>query len=107
VREAGLPFGKAHEIVHRGVQKSKDEEELLQAVLAEGLLDEATLRRALDPVNFVESRGVVGGPAPVETERALRVSRELLGNDEGRSAAIRGRLAAAQQKLAAAGRGAP
>jgi argininosuccinate lyase len=56
VRQAGLPFGKAHEIVHRAVKNSRNEEELLQAILAEGLLDEATLRRALDPVNFVAIR---------------------------------------------------
>jgi argininosuccinate lyase len=99
VREAGLPFGKAHEIVHRGVKKSKDEEELLQAVRGEVLLDEATLRRALDPVNFVAIRDIVGGPAPAETVRALRAARELLEGDAERAAGKRVRLAAAQKKL--------
>jgi len=99
VREAGLPFGKAHEIVHRGVKTSKNEEELLQAMRSEGLLDEATLRRALDPVHFVEIRGIIGGPAPVETVRALRVAQELLDSDAERAAGKRVRLSAAQKKL--------
>ena len=70
MRQAGLPFGKAHEIVHHAVKKSANEEELLQTILAEGLLDEATLRQALDPVNFVAIRGIIGGPAPEETARS-------------------------------------
>jgi argininosuccinate lyase len=101
VREAGLSFGKAHEIVHRGVQQSRNEEELLQAVLKEGLLDEATLRRSLDPVNFVAIRGIVGGPAPEETARALRAAKEQLVTDAAKVAAMRERLAQAFGKLAA------
>jgi argininosuccinate lyase len=100
VREAGLSFGKAHEIVHRGVQQSRNEEELLQAVLKEGLLDEATLRRSLDPVNFVAIRGIVGGPAPEETARALHAAKEQLVADAARIAGMREHLAQAGAKLA-------
>jgi argininosuccinate lyase len=102
VREAGLPFGKAHEIVHRGVKTAANEEELLQALLAEGLLDEATLRRALDPVNFVAIRGIIGGPAPEETARALEAANGLLAADGGKVSAMREHLALASQRLAAA-----
>jgi len=100
VREAGLPFGKAHEIVHRAVQESLNEEELLQAILAEGLLAEATLRRALDPVNFVVVRGIIGGPAPEETARALESANRHLAADMAKVNAMRERLAQAAVRLA-------
>jgi argininosuccinate lyase len=99
VREAGLTFGKAHEIVSRGVKNSRDEEELLQTILAEKLLDEATLRRALDPVNFVAIRGIVGGPAPEETARALQEAEQQLQGDLLQSASLRGKLDAAHRRL--------
>ena len=94
VREAGLPFAKAHEIVHRAVKVARDEEELVKAIAAEGLLDEATLRRAVDPVHFVAIRGIIGGPAPEETARAIESARSVLEADieeiEARKARIYG-----------------
>jgi len=75
---------------------------LLQAVLKEGLLDEATLRQALDPVNFVAIRGIVGGPAPEETARALHAAKEQLVADAAKVAAMREHLAQASGKLAVA-----
>ncbi len=99
VREAGLSFGKAHEIVHKAVRKSRDEEELLGHLAAEKILDEAKLRRALDPVNFVAVRRIVGGPAPEETTRALAAARARLQSDEASLAGARSRLDAARTRL--------
>jgi argininosuccinate lyase len=81
VREAGLPFAKAHEIVHRAVRVARDEEGLVKAIAAEGLLDEATLRRAVDPVRFVAIRGIIGGPAAEETARAIEAAQSCLAAD--------------------------
>jgi argininosuccinate lyase len=100
VRQAGLPFGQAHEIVHQVIKESLNEEELLQAILAKGLLDEATLRRALDPVNFVAIRGIIGGPAPEETARALESANRQLAADAAKVKAARERLSQAAAKLA-------
>jgi argininosuccinate lyase len=66
------------------------------------LLDEATLRRSLDPVNFVAVRGIIGGPAPEETARALESAKRLLAADAANVQAARERLAQAVAKLAAA-----
>ncbi len=100
VREEGLPFGKAHEIVQQAVRSSRNEEELLRQLLARGLrTGEESLRRALDPEHFVAVRGIVGGPAPGETARALQ---EALGRWKGDEVWLnerRERLAAARERL--------
>ena len=92
VREAGLPFAKAHEIVHRGVKVARDEEELVKAIADEGLLDEVTLRRAVDPVHFVAIRSIIGGPAPEETARAIEAARSGLAADIGEIEARKRRI---------------
>lgn len=100
VREEGLSFGKAHEIVQQAVRRSRDEEDLLQNLLAGGLeTSEATLRRALDPQHFVNIRSIVGGPAPEETARALEAARERLRGDEDWLRQRRERMAAARKRL--------
>ena len=100
VREAGLPFGKAHEIVQQAVRATRSEEEMIAHLLKAGLpLDEASLRRALDPVHFVAIRGIRGGPAPEETRRAMAGSRDRLAESAAWLAAARERLAGAQNKL--------
>jgi argininosuccinate lyase len=82
VREAGLPFGTAHEVVQRAVRQSQDEQELLTSLRKQNLLNESTLQRALDPDHFVAIRGVAGGPAPNETLRQLKASRRRLAHDQ-------------------------
>jgi len=68
VRDQGLPFSKAHA---------------------------AAARMPTSPVSardFVETRRTPGGPAPEETARALRASRELLARDGGWLEAARKRV---------------
>jgi argininosuccinate lyase len=102
VRDAGLPFGRAHEIVQQAVRRCRDEEELVSHLAKAGLpLEEAALRRALDPVNFVAIRGIRGGPAPEETRRALASARERLDAGAAWLRAARDRITAAQQSLSA------
>jgi argininosuccinate lyase len=94
VRSDQLAFRTAHHIVSRVVQEA-----LRRGLPANGItlelvngaarnvigrslaLDEATLRRALDPVHFVSIRSLPGGPAPEEMRRSIaerRVYQETL-----------------------------
>ncbi|HEY8416473.1 MAG TPA: hypothetical protein VIK93_00395, partial [Limnochordales bacterium] len=55
-------------------------------------LDEASVRRAIDPVHFVAVRRVRGGPAPAEMTRYLREASVRREADEARVAQLRRRL---------------
>jgi argininosuccinate lyase len=65
-------------------------------------LSQATLRKALDPENFVQTRVTTGSVAPAEVDRMLDVAKAQLS--EGRSwvAAESARIAEAVAKLDAA-----
>ncbi|MEE9248995.1 MAG: hypothetical protein V3U79_09910, partial [Dehalococcoidia bacterium] len=95
VREKGLPWRTAHQIVGILVRYSSERnirpQEVTPALLDEaaveymgepvGLGDEV-LRRALDPVEFVNRRTLYGGPSPEECLRRLPEYRAQLERDE-------------------------
>ena len=62
---------------------------------------DSELARILSPRHFIEVRCTPGGPAPEETARAIRASRQQLEADEAWAANARGALATAERKLAA------
>jgi len=118
VRDAGLPFSKAHALVARCVAAATEQggdisysmlQEAARAVTGNSLpLDEETLARVLTPEYFVAVRQVHGGPAPEETRRALgeQVQRHdahvaWLGTATSRLAAAAGALSDAVASLAA------
>ena len=85
VREKGLPWRTAHQIVgilvrfteERGIRPRDVTPELLDEAsvdyMGEGVgLSEEALTRALDPMAFVERRTLYGGPAPEECRRRYR-----------------------------------
>jgi len=91
VRDHGLSFGAAHGVAGRVVEaRAKDPSALLSAAVAAATAglpggpircDESALQILLSPRNFIEVRHTYGGPAPVETARALGVSRSALDDD--------------------------
>jgi argininosuccinate lyase len=108
VRREGLPFRVAHQIVASFVRRTQGVIATIQtsgeslhadllAQAAHKLLQETAreilgrtlslspeeTRRALDPLNFVRVRGVMGGPSPEETRRILQASRARAELDEG------------------------
>jgi len=93
VRDEGLPFRTAHAIAQRliGAQQREPQRPLvdLLADASKELLgtpltySEAELTRVLSPRYFVEIRQTFGGPAPEETARAAKASRQQLEADEG------------------------
>jgi argininosuccinate lyase len=109
-REHGLPFRKAHAIAAHfvgGRQRRPDRP--LSALLADASVDvlgkplnysDAQLTHILSPRHFVALRRTYGGPAPDETARAAKVSRDRLQADEAWWTAATDALAKAEQTLA-------
>ena len=111
VRDRGLPFTRAHAIASRLMAIRQREPALsLSELLAEVSQDvlgaplaysDAELARILSPRHFVAVRKTPGGPAPEETARAAKASRQQLEADEGWWKNATHALADAERKLAA------
>lgn len=84
VREGGLPFRTAHQIVGRAVTIALDKnmkaeeinaqflDEVSQEITGKVLgIDDSIVKKALDPVEIIESRQVTGGPAPSQVKKAI------------------------------------
>ena len=92
VREHGLSFGAAHKIAARLAQAQRDDPgvslasalgrvsgELLSTPLT---YTDEQMTRIMSATHFVEVRTTLGGPAPVETTRALDQTRQALEADQ-------------------------
>jgi len=109
-RDHGLPFRKAHAIAAHVVgARQRHPERGFAALLADASTEvlgktfaysEEELTRILSPRHFVEIRRTHGGPAPEETARAARASRDTLDADESWWAKTTDGLAKAEQMLA-------
>ncbi len=109
VRDHRLSFHIAHDIAGRLVAaRQADPTARLCDVVLQASLEltgsplhytEEQLAEILSPRHFVEMRRTYGGPAVVETTRALDESRRLLSADEGWHAEQLARLAAAETSL--------
>jgi argininosuccinate lyase len=115
VRKTGLSFRQVHHVVARLVRICVQENVSPSAVTVELLnraaretigkriaIDEVTIRNALDPEVFVQTRVTIGSVSPAEVNRMLAVARTSLADSEGWLAAERARLARAATKLDAA-----
>jgi argininosuccinate lyase len=116
-RQTGLPHRLAHTVVAHVVTRALETGMLATEVTAEYVeqvaqealgrrlgLSEEGVRRALDPVAFVESHAVSGGPAPREVLRMVGERRQRLAEERERQAARRARLETAAHKLDQASR---
>ena len=91
-RDHGVPFRTSHRVasqfvVEAGRRPGEPSTALLReittAVVGRPIVyDEARLTEVLSPEYFVRVRTTPGGPAPVETSRAIAASRERLAVDE-------------------------
>ncbi|HEX5503553.1 MAG TPA: argininosuccinate lyase [Thermomicrobiales bacterium] len=117
VREAGVSFRVAHNIVGRTVARAvaagQRADELTHAMLdatARELfgrpldVSEAAIARALDPAENIRARTVRGGPAPGELRRMLAEARRLLARDREDLERERERVAASRAALLAEAR---
>ena len=110
VREHRLPFKTAHAIAARLVGGGqRDPARPLAQILGDASAEllgtpltysEAELAKILSPRHFVEIRQTLGGPAPEETARAARVSRQQLEADRRSWSTATDALAKAERALA-------
>jgi argininosuccinate lyase len=107
VREHRVPFRTAHTIAARLLQSATGPLALgaTLATISGDLLgvplqySDAQIAAILSPRHFVEVRQTPGGPAPVETARALASSRKVLEADRSWMAGTSDRLARATRFL--------
>jgi len=111
-RQTGLPHRLAHTIVANTVTRALDAgmvatdvtaefvEQVAQEELGRPLgLTEEQVRRALDPVAFVESHDIPGGPASTEVLRMVKARRDRLASERERLAERTARLETAAKEL--------
>ena len=112
VRETGLSFRKAHNIVGRVVRETIEAGEPATAITSADLdgaamalfgaplgIDAAIVTRALDPDQNIASRTVTGGPAPAAVEAMIEARLRDLDTDRQVLTARRETIAAAERDL--------
>jgi argininosuccinate lyase len=117
-RQTALPHRLAHSIVAKTVTRALEKEmsatDVTLALVDRVALDlmgrptgltEGQVQRAMDPVAFVESHDVPGGPAPQEVARMAGERRERLAAERGRQTERRARLQASADLLDQAAEG--
>jgi argininosuccinate lyase len=114
VREKGLPWRTAHQIVATMVRHAIEEGTTPRDV-TEGVLDRAAeeypghakplglstavIREVMDPKTMVERRTLIGGPAPIRVNETIAESREKLKSDRQTVKTLKGKLEASSEKL--------
>ncbi|AXV40807.1 argininosuccinate lyase [Methanobacterium sp. BAmetb5] len=91
VRDAGLPFRTAHQIVGRAVTVALDEgmkaedidahflDEISQELTGQTLnIDNAVVKKSLNPRDIIQSRKVIGGPAPSMVQEVIGNLRDFV-----------------------------
>jgi len=112
VRETGLSFRKAHNIVGRVVREALESGRTAPQITARDLalagealfgqpclVPEEAVTRALDPRANIEARSVRGGPSSGEMARMVDQRRGRLAADAATMAAVVRRLGTADQQL--------
>ncbi len=115
VRESGIDFREAHEIIARVVEaainggKTADQidvamiETAAQAQLGRTIqISAAAVRDALDPVRSVKLRNGIGGPAASSVAAMIKASQAEISDERSRLAARRQKIEAASAALAQA-----
>lgn len=91
VRDAGLPFRTAHQIVGRAVTVALDKsmkaedidthflDEISQELTGQTLnIDNAVVKQSLNPQEIIQSRKVIGGPAPSMVQKVIGNLRDFV-----------------------------
>lgn len=120
VRETGMSFRMAHNVVGRVVREtiengksamaitSADLDAASQALFGHGLgIADEEVRKALDPAENIRTRAVTGGPAPERMAEMLESRRGALDTDRAVLAAVQARIERADAELQARSRSFP
>jgi argininosuccinate lyase len=115
VSQKGLPWRTAYQIVAILVRQSMEAGKAEKDVTPE-MVDRAAveyvdkpvglsaqqIKQALDPLECVKARTLIGGPAPDQVRRQLEESREALLTDQKIFEELQGQIKAGEKKMAAA-----
>ncbi len=117
VRETGLAFRMAHNVVALVVRDALAAGQSADAILAADLdraaqalfgrplaIPAEAVRQALDPAETIRARTVRGGPAPARMAEMLAARRDALARDAATIAAVAARIAAARERCVAQAR---
>jgi len=112
VKEKGLPWRTAHQIVgilvrlsyERGLKPQDVDTNLLDEAAIQYMnkpvgLSAESLKKALDPAEFVKGRTLYGGPAPEEVLRRISDFEERLKQDREKTVTLQEKIEEAAQKL--------
>ena len=112
VRESGVDFRKAHEVIARVVDAAARDGRtadritvaMIQAAAKAQLglplaISAVAVREALDPVRSVARRNGIGAPAPTSVNAMIAVARAQIAAEQGRLAERQSRLASATRAL--------
>ncbi len=112
VREKGLPWRTAHQIVgilvrlsyERGLKPQEVDTKLLDEAAIQYMnkpvgLSAESLKKSLDPAEFVKGRTLYGGPAPEEVLRRISDFQEKLKRDREKVTAWQNKLKEAARKM--------
>jgi len=115
VRDKYLSWRTAHQIVgilvrlsyERGIEPYDVNTKLLDEAAVEYMgkpigLSEESLRKALDPVEFIKGRTLYGGPAPEESQKRITEFAAILKRDKEAVTDIHKRLKEASERLESA-----
>jgi argininosuccinate lyase len=117
VRESGLSFRMAHNVVALVVRDALEAGRSAEAIRSADLdnaaatlfgrplrIAEAAVAQALDPAANIRARTVQGGPAPAEMARLVALGRAALEQDTAAVEAVGARIAAARDRCFALAR---
>jgi argininosuccinate lyase len=112
VRGTGISFRQAHEVVAHTVLKAVAEGKTADQITAEMVQESAVetlgeklnisdedILASIDPIENVNRRNVIGGPAPQEVQRMIAETWERIRSQESRLQAKLENLESARQKL--------
>lgn len=112
VREKGLSFRHSHKItgsivrhlIKTGLNPADITSALIDSIAHELFgyelhIDDETIQRAIDPVNFVGVRTITGGPAPSETQRMLEERKDRITRDRESHQKYKAKLKRAEELL--------
>jgi argininosuccinate lyase len=94
VREKNMPFRTAHQIVGRMVTEALDKQVSIEDIDSKFLdnvavelfdkpleLDDAMIKKALDPLENIKARTVIGGSSPESTQDAILKLKQFIANE--------------------------
>lgn len=117
VSEKGLPWRTAYQIaailVRQSIEEGKSEEDVTPAMVDRAAveytgkpigLSAQQIKKALDPLECVKARTLLGGPAPDQVMNQIEESREALAADRKIFDELQGQITAGEQRMAEAER---